>query len=485
MQQFAHHYIDGAWLAPSGPGLRDMVDPTTEEVWAQVATGGGQRDVDLAVAAARRAFADFSRWTVAERIDLIDRIIAAYRAARSGPFDPDRAGSRRARQLQGSGHGASRAHAVARDVIATYAFERQLADTVDPARTHRRLRVDLALELADPDLGHQGDLWDCRGMHDGPEAVGRLAGQWHRAGRGDGRGGRSVRGVQPGPRARARSWAKPCRATPGRHGFLHRVHHSRHPVGEAAAGDRQAHLSGTRRQVGQHRPARCRSGKGRPLEHPARVFELRASPATRPAGCWSIKIKVDQVLNHLATRSAECVWAIPRDPTTTHGPLVHHASSTASSDISSIGMDEGGRLATGGPGRVEGFEPRFLLQAHGPVRRHPRHDLGPRRNLRPGSRRHALPRPRTRRSTSPMTRSSGLAAMSSPKTATKGYISPAAFAPGGSASTAPTRIPTPMGGYKQSGIGRSMGVFGLEEYLEVKSIYGFEGRVQMLAKLSD
>ena len=25
---------------------------------------------------------------------------------------------------------------------------------------------------------------------------------------------------------------------------------------------------------------------------------------------------------------------------------------------------------------------------------------------------------------------------------------------------------TPMGGYKQSGIGRSMGVFGLEEYLE-------------------
>ena len=31
-----------------------------------------------------------------------------------------------------------------------------------------------------------------------------------------------------------------------------------------------------------------------------------------------------------------------------------------------------------------------------------------------------------------------------------------------------------MGGYKQSGIGRSMGAFGLEEYLEVKSIYGFE-----------
>ena len=40
---------------------------------------------------------------------------------------------------------------------------------------------------------------------------------------------------------------------------------------------------------------------------------------------------------------------------------------------------------------------------------------------------------------------------------------------------------TPMGGYKQSGIGRSMGRFGLEEYLEVKSVYGFEDEAQALA----
>ena len=33
----------------------------------------------------------------------------------------------------------------------------------------------------------------------------------------------------------------------------------------------------------------------------------------------------------------------------------------------------------------------------------------------------------------------------------------------------------PMGGYKQSGNGREMGVFGLEEYLEVKAMIGFEG----------
>jgi aldehyde dehydrogenase (NAD+) len=40
-----------------------------------------------------------------------------------------------------------------------------------------------------------------------------------------------------------------------------------------------------------------------------------------------------------------------------------------------------------------------------------------------------------------------------------------------------------MGGYKQSGVGRSMGVFGLEEYLEIKSIYGFDEEAHRLPEL--
>jgi aldehyde dehydrogenase (NAD+) len=38
---------------------------------------------------------------------------------------------------------------------------------------------------------------------------------------------------------------------------------------------------------------------------------------------------------------------------------------------------------------------------------------------------------------------------------------------------APSNTVAPMGGYKQSGNGREFGVFGLEEYLEVKAILGF------------
>ena len=34
-------------------------------------------------------------------------------------------------------------------------------------------------------------------------------------------------------------------------------------------------------------------------------------------------------------------------------------------------------------------------------------------------------------------------------------------------------VSTPFGGYKQSGNGREWGPHGIEEFLEVKSVYGF------------
>ena len=39
---------------------------------------------------------------------------------------------------------------------------------------------------------------------------------------------------------------------------------------------------------------------------------------------------------------------------------------------------------------------------------------------------------------------------------------------------APNDQAVPFGGYKQSGNGRECGVFGLEEYLEVKAVLGYQ-----------
>ena len=51
--------------------------------------------------------------------------------------------------------------------------------------------------------------------------------------------------------------------------------------------------------------------------------------------------------------------------------------------------------------------------------------------------------------------------------------SPTVSAPGASINGAAFDRSLPFGGYKQSGNGREFGVFGFEEYLEVKAIVGY------------
>ena len=72
-------YIDGAWVDPVAPKEFKVINPATEAV-AGVISMGGAKDVDLAVAAARRAFDGYSRTTPVERLALLERVLAAYKA---------------------------------------------------------------------------------------------------------------------------------------------------------------------------------------------------------------------------------------------------------------------------------------------------------------------------------------------------------------------------------------------------------------------
>ena len=77
MREITKFYIDGKWVEAADPVLLDVINPATEQVAGHVAIGNAQ-DVDIAVTAARRAFADWSRTTVAERVDALNAIIAEY-----------------------------------------------------------------------------------------------------------------------------------------------------------------------------------------------------------------------------------------------------------------------------------------------------------------------------------------------------------------------------------------------------------------------
>ena len=70
-------YINGKWTPPATPRVLDVENPATEQTIAQISLGS-QADVDRAVAAARAAFDSFSQTTPAWRIALLERIVAEF-----------------------------------------------------------------------------------------------------------------------------------------------------------------------------------------------------------------------------------------------------------------------------------------------------------------------------------------------------------------------------------------------------------------------
>jgi len=77
MSNHLQFYINGAWVDPVTPHRIAVINPATEEPCAEI-SGGSAADVDKAVAAASTAFPAFARTTPAERLDLLNTILAIY-----------------------------------------------------------------------------------------------------------------------------------------------------------------------------------------------------------------------------------------------------------------------------------------------------------------------------------------------------------------------------------------------------------------------
>ncbi|MBN9674168.1 aldehyde dehydrogenase family protein [Salipiger bermudensis] len=72
-------YIDGAWTEALDGRDHEVIDPATEEACAIIALGG-QADTDAAVAAAKRALPGWMATTAAERIALVEKLLAVYKS---------------------------------------------------------------------------------------------------------------------------------------------------------------------------------------------------------------------------------------------------------------------------------------------------------------------------------------------------------------------------------------------------------------------
>lgn len=71
------HYINGEWIESTGSDVIDVINPATEEVFGQI-SNGTKEDLDKAVEAAKKAFPSFSQTTREERIEMINRIVEEY-----------------------------------------------------------------------------------------------------------------------------------------------------------------------------------------------------------------------------------------------------------------------------------------------------------------------------------------------------------------------------------------------------------------------
>ena len=72
-------YINGAWTAPQAGTDCDVIDPSTEETCAVISLGG-QADTDAAVAAAKAAFPAWAATSKAARIAVVEKLLSVYTA---------------------------------------------------------------------------------------------------------------------------------------------------------------------------------------------------------------------------------------------------------------------------------------------------------------------------------------------------------------------------------------------------------------------
>ena len=77
MRNYTKFYIDGQWVDPAVPKQLDVINPATEAV-AGVISMGSAADADRAVMAARKAFPGYSQTSRADRVELLQNILAKY-----------------------------------------------------------------------------------------------------------------------------------------------------------------------------------------------------------------------------------------------------------------------------------------------------------------------------------------------------------------------------------------------------------------------
>ena len=476
MRDMRQFYVDGRWVDPVEPRTHEVVNPATEEVCGVISLGSAA-DVDRAVAAAKRAFDGYSATTSQERISLLERILEVFErrhedvaAAIMEEMGAPWTLAVKAQAASGPQH-----IKAAIRVLESYEFEERLGSTcvrkepIGPCALitpwnwpMNQVAVKVAPALA------AGCTMVLKPSELSPFDAMIFAEILHEA------------GVPPGVFNLVNGDGETVGAALASHPDIAMVSFTGSTrAGIAVAQNAAPTVKRVAQELGgksaniilddadfekavSRGAAACFDNSGQSCNAPTRMLVPKARLAEAAA---------------IAARRAEATTpGDPRDPDTRIGPVVSHAQWRKVQDLIEKGIEEGAELVAGGPGRPEGLEKGWFVRPT--VFSNVRNDMtigreeifGPVLSIIPYEDEEDAIR----------------IANDSPY-GLSGFVSSGDIEHARRVARrlrtgmvhingAPLDSMAPFGGYKYSGNGREWGAHGLEEFLEIKSIYGFEPR---------
>jgi aldehyde dehydrogenase (NAD+) len=467
-------YIDGKWVEPTVPNLFDVINPATEEVAGQISLGSA-KDVDLAVKAARRAFPSYSATSREERLELLKRIIKLYEersdelaSAMTAEMGSPITFSHEVQTVNALNHFKEMV-----DVLSSYKFESLMGGTMicrEPigvcglitpwnwplnqvtSKLAPALASGCTSVLKPSEIAPLSTILLAEILHDAgvPKGVFNLV---------NGDGPTVGEAISAHPNIDMVSFTGSTRA-----GIL---------VAKAAAptvkrvcqelGGKSPNIVMRGADLEKVVPAgvlRCYTNTGQSCQAPTRMLTHRSQREAAVS---------------LAKKTAEQVQlGDPLDPKTQMGPVVSKAQFEKIQGLIEKGLKEGATLVCGGPGRPSGFNRGYFVRPTIFADVTPNMTIAKEEIFGPVL--------------SVMTYDTEDEAVEMANNTNYGL---AGYVQAGSIEEArrigakiragriylngaPANNKVPFGGYKQSGNGREHGVFGFEEYLEVKAMLGYQ-----------
>eukprot|EP01037_Dinobryon_pediforme_P011915 gene11915-12007_t len=418
----AEFYIDGKWVAPQAARYIDVIDPASELSIASLALGNAH-DVNIAVAAAKRAFATFSLSSRDERLALLMRIAELMRARFDDLADAMTAEMGAPHVFAREGQVASGIEHIDRmiDVLRTYSFE-----------THAIVFAEIMHEAGVPkgvfNLVH-GDgpsVGHAMAIHPDIDVMSFT--------------GSTRAGIQV-----ARDSADTVKRV------LQELGGNSANIVLDDADLETAVVNGV---------AGCYLNSGQSCDSPARLLVPHAL--------------MDKAIAFARAAALSYVVGKPKDTSTQLGPVVSEAHFRKIQGFIEIGIKEGAELVTGGVGRPEGFNAGYYVKPTVFGRVTPEMTIAKNEIFGPvlsiigyASEAEAI---KIANDTE-----YGLAAYVQSSDIKRAHT----IARQMRAGTVQINYPAadylvPFGGYKRSGNGREYGAYGLHDYLELKSIVGQE-----------